>query len=82
MNGDNRLECYVTLGWIGLPVANTLAYSTDYENKVLWIQALYDFSDDILTQMSLGKIHILFLFKGDKQTHWRSYEQRDEQTDK
>ncbi len=25
--GHNKLECYITLGWKGLPVANTLAYS-------------------------------------------------------
>jgi len=28
MNGPNKLECYITLGWKGLPGANTLAYWT------------------------------------------------------
>ncbi len=26
MNGPNKLECYITLGWTGLPGTNTLAY--------------------------------------------------------
>jgi hypothetical protein len=25
-NGPNKLECYITLKWKGLPVTNTLAY--------------------------------------------------------
>jgi hypothetical protein len=25
MNGPNRLECYITFGWKGLPITNTLA---------------------------------------------------------
>jgi hypothetical protein len=28
MNGPNKLECYITLGWKGLHRTNTLAYST------------------------------------------------------
>ncbi len=26
MNQPNKLECYITLGWKGLPMANTLTY--------------------------------------------------------
>ncbi len=26
MNGPNKLECYITIGWKGLAVTNTLAY--------------------------------------------------------
>jgi hypothetical protein len=26
MNGSNKLDCYITLGWKGLPVTDTLAY--------------------------------------------------------
>jgi hypothetical protein len=26
MNGSNKLECYIPLGWKGLPGTNTLAY--------------------------------------------------------
>jgi len=51
MNGPNKLECYITLSWKGLPGTNSLAYWANRElqrkksvvNKVLDAISLFHF---------------------------------------
>jgi hypothetical protein len=42
MNGPNKVKCYITLGWKGLPETNALAYFAQFlsykDNGGLWIQ--------------------------------------------
>jgi hypothetical protein len=47
INGPNNLKCYISFGWKGLPVTNTLAYSVQalIKNEMKYCES--DFSDCI-----------------------------------